>query len=138
MPYNSRMLGVTHLDHVSVIVTDVARSRAFYRDVLGLMEIAPPREFDFVALWFALGNGQTLHLLQKPTADTLSPRHFCLHVGDAASAREHFHRHGVPTEETTTIAAADRFFVRDPDGNRIELLQWLRPYEPVADGRFSA
>ncbi len=70
--YKDAMLGITRLDHVSVIVTDVARSRAFYRDVLGLAEIAPPKEFDFVTLWFALSDGQTLHLLQKPTADTLS------------------------------------------------------------------
>ena len=29
-------LQVSHIDHVSVIVTDLARSRHFYRDVLGL------------------------------------------------------------------------------------------------------
>ncbi len=131
------MLRVTHIDHVSVIVTDVAHSRAFYRDVLGLTEVAPPREFDFVALWFDLGGGQTLHLLQKPVADTLSPRHFCLHVADIVGAREHCRRLGVPVDETTKIAAADRFFVRDPDGNRIELLQWHRPYESEADGAWS-
>jgi hypothetical protein len=28
--------------------------------------------------------------------------------------------------------------LRDPDGNRIEILQWVRPYDPPADGRFSA
>ena len=44
----------------------------------------------------------------------------------------------MPIEETVKIAAADRFFVRDPDGNRIEVLQWDRPYEPETDGRFSA
>jgi catechol 2,3-dioxygenase-like lactoylglutathione lyase family enzyme len=44
------------------------------------------------------------------------------------------HRFGVVVE----IAAADRFFVRDPDGNRIELLHWDRPYRPGTDGRFSA
>ena len=29
-------LQVTQIDHVSVIITDVERSRAFYRDILGL------------------------------------------------------------------------------------------------------
>ena len=32
----------THIDHCSVIVTDVARSRDFYGRVLGLKEIALP------------------------------------------------------------------------------------------------
>jgi catechol 2,3-dioxygenase-like lactoylglutathione lyase family enzyme len=127
----------THIDHCSVIVTDVARSRAFYGGVLGLKEIPAPKEFDFVAIWYDLG-GTYLHLLLKPHPDTISPRHFCLLTPNAVAAREHLTRLGVAIEETVRIAAADRFFVRDPDGNRIELLQWVRPYDPPADGRFSA
>jgi catechol 2,3-dioxygenase-like lactoylglutathione lyase family enzyme len=124
----------THIDHCSVIVTDVARSRDFYGRVLGLREIAAPKEFDFVAIWYDLG-GTYIHLLLKPQPDTVSPRHFCLFTPDAAAARAHFARLGVPIEETVKIAAADRFFIRDPDGNRIEVLQWVRPYQPEADGR---
>ena len=135
-PYITPMpLRVTHLDHVTVLVTDLAAARAFYSGALGLREIAPPKEFDFVAVWFDLG-GQYLHLLQKPQSDTPSPRHFCLHVEDIAAAREHFHALGIPTSETVKIVAADRFFVSDPDGNRIELLQWTRHYSPHTDGRF--
>ena len=66
------------LDHCSVLITDLAKARAFYAGVLGLKEIPKPKTFDFVALWFDLGNGQTLHLLQKPQPDTRSPRHFAL------------------------------------------------------------
>src|SRR3954468_21911163 len=116
-------LPVTHIDHSSVIATDVAASRRFYGEQLGLREIPAPKTFDFVALWYDLG-GTYLHLLLKPHPDTISPRHFCLFTPDAAAAREHFARLGVPVEETVRIAAADHFFVRDPDGNRIELLQW--------------
>jgi catechol 2,3-dioxygenase-like lactoylglutathione lyase family enzyme len=125
----------THIDHCSVIVTDVARSRAFYGGVLGLKEIPAPKEFDFVAIWYDLG-GTYIHLLQKPRPDTISPRHFCLLTPDAAAARDHLTRLGVPIEETVKVAAADRFFVRDPDGNRIEILQWVRPYRPDTDGAY--
>ena len=127
----------THIDHCSVIVTDVKKARAFYGEVLGLKEIAAPKEFDFVAVWYDLG-GSYLHLLLKPQPDTISPRHFCLATPDVAGARAYFTRLGVPIEETVKIAAADRFFVRDPDGNRIELLQWERPYTPDTDGRFTS
>jgi catechol 2,3-dioxygenase-like lactoylglutathione lyase family enzyme len=126
-------LQVSHIDHVSVIVTDLARSRHFYRDVLGLAEIAKPKTFDFKVLWFDLGN-QQLHLLQKPQPDTRSPRHFALRVPDARAARTHFHNHGVETQETTPIPKCDRFFVFDPDGNRIEIVQWLEPYDPAESG----
>lgn len=125
----------THIDHCSVIVTDVARSRDFYGRVLGLKEIPAPKEFDFVALWYDLG-GTYLHLLLKPQPDTISPRHFCLLTPDAAAARRELTRLGVPIEETVKIAAAVRFFVRDPDGNRVEILQWVRPYQPDADGAY--
>lgn len=127
-------LVVTHIDHVAVVITDVARSRTFYTGVLGLKEIPKPKTFNFVALWYDLGGGHTLHLLLKDQPDPLSPRHFCLRVTDAQAARRHFAEHGVPTQETTLIPGADRFFVSDPDGNRIEVLQWLRPYDPAASG----
>jgi glyoxylase I family protein len=127
----------THIDHVSVLITNVAAARAFYGGVLGLHEIAAPKEFDFVAIWYDLG-GTYLHLLLKDQPDTLSPRHFCLHVRDIGAARAQLLEKGVRIDETVKIAAADRFFVRDPDGNRIELLEWHRPYSPDSDGRFSA
>lgn len=127
---------VTHIDHVTVVVTDLTAARHFYGTLLGLKEIPPPREFDFVAIWYDLG-GQYLHLLQKPAADTPGVRHFCLHVSDVAEARRYYSGLGLKVEETVKIAAADRFFLRDPDGNRIELLQWERPYNPATDGRIS-
>ena len=126
-------LQATHIDHVSVLITDVERSRRFYRDLLGLREIAKPRTFDFVALWFELGN-QQLHLLRKDRPDTLSPRHFALRVADVKAARIYFQQHGVAVQETTLIPGADRFFINDPDGNRIEVIEWLEPYDPAASG----
>jgi catechol 2,3-dioxygenase-like lactoylglutathione lyase family enzyme len=126
-------MDVTAIDHVSVLIVDVPRSRTFYRDVLGLREIAKPRTFDFVALWFDLG-GQQLHLLQKPAPDSISPRHFALRVRDVNQAREHCKSRGVAIAETTPIPGCDRFFVRDPDGNRIEIIQWLEPYDPARSG----
>src|SRR5271167_756278 len=99
----------TQIDHVSVLITDVERSRRFYRDLLGLKEIAKPRTFTFVALWFELGN-QQLHLLQKSQPDTRSPRHFALRVQDVQQARRYMREREIPLEETTLIPGCDRFF----------------------------
>ena len=131
------MFRVTHIDHCTILVTDVAKARHFYGDLLGLREVPAPKEFDFVAVWYDLG-GQYLHLLQKPEPDTPSPRHFCLHVDDVQAARDALRAKGLTIAETVKIAAADRFFVRDPDGNRVELLQWQRPYAPDTDGAYRA
>jgi catechol 2,3-dioxygenase-like lactoylglutathione lyase family enzyme len=126
-------IGVTRIDHVSVLITDLEKSRRFYRDLLGLREIAKPKTFDFSVLWFDLGN-QQLHLLLKPRPDALSPRHFALRVQDARQARAIFQAHGIAIEDTTPIPGADRFFVADPDGNRVEVIQWLEPYDPAVSG----
>jgi catechol 2,3-dioxygenase-like lactoylglutathione lyase family enzyme len=121
-------LQIEKIDHCSVLITDVERSRRFYGGLLGLTEINKPRTFDFVVVWYDLGN-QHIHLLLKDRPDTISPRHFALRVADAAAARQYFKEHGVATDETTLIPGADRFFIRDPDGNRIEIIQWQRPYD---------
>lgn len=126
-------LHLQHIDHVSVLITDAARSRRFYREVLGLREIAKPKTFDFRVLWFDLGN-QQLHLLLKPQADTVSARHFALRVADAQQARSHFRACDIAIQETTPIPHCDRFFVFDPDENRIEIIQWLQRYDPDASG----
>ncbi len=118
---------VSKLDHVSVLITDLERSRRFYRDLVGLTPIHKPRTFDFEALWFDLGD-QHLHCLLKEKPDTNSPRHFALRVNDVAAARQYFKGLGLAIQETTLIPGADRFFIHDPDGNRIEIIQWLRPY----------
>jgi len=53
---------VQAIHHVSLGVTDLDRSRAFYRDILGLDEITRP-PFNFPGAWFAAGEAQQLHLI---------------------------------------------------------------------------
>ena len=126
-------LQIAQIDHVSVLITDLERARRFYGGLLGLKEIAKPQTFDFVVIWYELGN-QQLHLLQKPNPDTRSPRHFALRVKNVQAAREYCRSKAILIEETTLIPACDRFFIYDPDGNRIEIIQWLEPYDPLKSG----
>jgi glyoxylase I family protein len=120
---------LTGIHHSSIVVTDLERASRFYRDVLGLRPIASPSNFTHRVAWFELGD-QHVHLMQRQEPDTISPRHFALHVDDARAAREHFRRHGVEVQETVPIAGADRFVVQDPDGNGIEVIEWHRPWQP--------
>jgi catechol 2,3-dioxygenase-like lactoylglutathione lyase family enzyme len=52
---------ILELHHVSLPTADLARSTSFYRDVLGLAEIARP-DFPFPGAWFRLGDRE-LHLI---------------------------------------------------------------------------
>jgi catechol 2,3-dioxygenase-like lactoylglutathione lyase family enzyme len=51
--------------HTQLTVADLERSRAFYRDVIGLRELTRP-QFPFPGAWFELANGQELHLVKVP------------------------------------------------------------------------
>lgn len=53
---------IAAIHHVSLTVTDLERSRAFYRDILCLAEIQRP-PFNFPGAWFQVGAAQHLHLI---------------------------------------------------------------------------
>lgn len=122
---------VKAIHHCSIVVTDLERARRFYRDVLGLQETPVPSTFDFPVAWFQFGD-QQIHLLPRGHADPPSPRHFALRVDDAQAWRQCLKEKGIAIQETTPIPGADRFFIQDPDGNLIELIEWSAPW-PQAD-----
>jgi glyoxylase I family protein len=119
---------LTGIHHSSIVVTDMARARQFYAQVLGLPEVERPANFTTPVVWFEVGNEQ-IHLIPSDRADGESPRHFALHVDDTRAAREHLRSLAIPIEETIPIAGADRFFIQDPDGNKVELIQWTRRWQ---------
>ena len=114
--------GATRIDHVAVVVTDVDRARAFYGELLGLREVPRPDTFDFPGAWFEIGP-MFLHLLGKDSAEPAGQRHFCLWVTDLGRAARHMEFAGIPVQwhAKHKIPGIDRFFIRDPDGNRIEV-----------------
>ena len=119
---------VTGIHHVSIVVTDLEQSRRFTRKCSVCARFRPPHSIS-LSCEYDLGT-QHIHLVPRETADAPGARHFALHVGDAAAARQHFANFGVPTRETTPIPGCDRFFVHDPDGNPIGIMRWFRPYRP--------
>ncbi len=128
-----RDMKCTGVHHCSIIVSDMPRAIRFYRDILELQQIAAPQSLPDAGLdvrWFQVGD-QQVHLIPAPAADARGQRHFALHVEDAVAARETLRKRGVETRETIPINGADRFFINDPDGNRIELIEWKTPYPVI-------
>ncbi|HLE42871.1 MAG TPA: VOC family protein [Methylomirabilota bacterium] len=101
--------------------------RGFYGGVLGLTEMTvPPEVADQGWVWFATRDaGIELHFI--PDALPPDPRrrhHFCLQVDDLAGARRRVEaaRFAV-TEPGSQIYGRERFFVRDPLDNLVELVE---------------
>lgn len=109
-------------------MTDLARARRFYRDVLGLAELPRPA-FSFPGAWFAAGS-RAVHLIvaERPRAlrgtTDIDSRdgHVALRIGDFDAMVEHLRRHGVPfVEKRENATPWMQLHLTDPDGNGIEL-----------------
>lgn len=108
------------INHVTVNITDVARAKAFYHGVLGLEEVERPKSFDFPGMWFRAGT-VLIHLVGRKERDPETTAHFCLWVEDVRGAAKELEAKGYDVSwDKRKIEGVDRFFTRDPDGNRVE------------------
>ena len=129
---------INSLHHVSLTVTDLERSRRFYREVLGLQEIARPA-FNFPGAWFQLGASQQLHLIvhTNPTFRTGKPLdtrdvHFAVRVDDYWQTvdylRSQGYRDDAPADDAMRFivnpratAGFPQMYILDPDRHVIEI-----------------
>ena len=107
--------------HVSVNVTDVAASVAFYTEVLGAT-VRPDRpDFGFGGAWLDVGD-QQIHLIEAPAPPSMG-QHFAVRVADFAAAVADVRAHGVAVSDPSPVATSLQAFLSDPSGNQIELHQ---------------
>lgn len=116
-------LGLFRVAHVNLSVDDVEAARRFYGEVLGFEAAPRPADAGRAGCWFSLGSCE-LHVSLEPGADNAgSKRHVAFEVEDLAAVRARLSSHGVPLEEARPIPGMERFFARDPAGNRLEFFQ---------------
>lgn len=112
--------------HAALRVTNLEQSDYFYHTLLGLNRIE--RDLKFPGLWYQIGSFQ-LHLIAEPrVVDDLvnaekwgRNRHLAFTVSDLEVMKERLLEEGYPIQASASGRAA--LFVRDPDGNIIELNQ---------------
>ena len=124
---------VQSIDHVTLVVKDLARSREFYVQQLGMREVPRPA-FSFAGLWFQAGKTQ-IHLIlefagsgpagnllpaEKRTSRT---QHLAFLVEDAAAAAGRLKELGVPLLGSPKPRPDGymQVFCTDPDGHVVEL-----------------
>jgi catechol 2,3-dioxygenase-like lactoylglutathione lyase family enzyme len=119
---------VEGLDHVALTVRDVARSAAWYREVLGLERRFEEVWGDFPAI---VASGPTSLALfpssvpdpaPPPGRDTLCARHIAFRVTGAMfeQARLELEARGLaPAFQDHT--AAHSLYIKDPDGHEVEI-----------------
>ncbi len=129
---------ITGLAHICFIVKDIEASVHFYQDQLGLRH-----GFDFLdekgarcGLYLHCGERTSIELFQRePVAaeEKTSYQHCCLEVDDIDATVAQLRANGV--EVTDPVLGDDhawQAWLRDPDGNRIELHAYTPESKQVA------
>ncbi|MEA5452454.1 VOC family protein [Leptolyngbya sp. CCNP1308] len=133
------MIEIVALDHLVLTVADIARTREFYQSVLGMAAVS------FGDGRHALRYGQQkINLHQAgasfaPHAQVPTPgsADLCLLIsGSLAAAEAHLQALGVPivagpVRRTGATETLRSIYIRDPDGNLLELSV---PAAPSGDG----
>jgi catechol-2,3-dioxygenase len=136
---------VKELGHIVLYVRDLARSRHFYRDVLGWHEVAELG--DMGAMYSSGRSHHELLLLEVgpgalpiPQGRRVGMYHFGLKIGttddELREAMKTLTENDVPIVGTADHAVTHSLYITDPDGNEIELYIDVQPErwrdEPMA------
>ncbi len=126
------MIEVVGVDHVQLSMPPGGEdeARRFYGSILGLREIAKPPELAVHGGCWFVGPGAAVHLAPETGFLPLAKAHPALRIRDLDAAREGLVSAGVAIEEDDSGFAVRRCYIRDPFGNRIELVD-------ARDGGFS-
>jgi catechol 2,3-dioxygenase-like lactoylglutathione lyase family enzyme len=115
------------IDHVQLAAPRGCEdeAREFYGRKLGMQEIPkPPQLHGRGGVWFQSG----IHQVHIGIQDDFHPArkaHPAFHVQMLADLRKHLNAQGVAVQDDEALEGADRFYVQDPFGNRLEFLEWL-------------
>jgi catechol 2,3-dioxygenase-like lactoylglutathione lyase family enzyme len=106
-------------------------ARRFYGKLLGLREVTKPSALaGRGGCWFAGPAGVAVHLGVEEPFTPATKAHPCFVVGGLDAARRRLADGGASAEPDDSGLDLDRCYVRDPFGNRIELVD-------ARDARFS-
>lgn len=128
-------INVKSLDHVTIVVTDLAATRRFYVDILGMREVERP-PFSFVGQWFQAGATQVHTILEAEGTGrsglaverNTRGHHFAFLVDDAEAAHQKLLSLGyeIASPPKPRPDGAVQVFVQDPDGHLVELCSFSK------------
>ena len=119
----------TRIGHVHLTVSDLDRALAFYRDALGF-EVTARYGPDAV---FLSAGGYHHHIglntwagrdAPRPAPGTTGLYHFAILFPDRATLAAAVRRvrdHGIPLQGASDHGVSEAIYLRDPDGNGVEL-----------------
>ncbi|WP_059102609.1 VOC family protein [Shouchella shacheensis] len=121
---------LAEIHHVSLVVHDLEKTKAFYSGKLQLPELKRP-PFNFPGAWYAIGE-QQLHLIEADTVtqqrkpnDRINSRqeHVAFRVESYEDTLVFLQQQDVPfIEKKNSKSGFRQIFCNDPDGNTLEFM----------------
>ena len=118
------------LNHIALYVTNLEKSKSFYKDVIGLDTIPNPFNDD-KHVWFAMGGGTALHVIAgaKNVINHPQDSHFCFSIPSVEAFLPTLAKAGIPYKNakgednrvTTRPDGVKQIYFTDPDGYWIEI-----------------
>jgi len=123
---------IVGLHHVQVNVPEASETEArhFYEQLLGLSPMPRPDSLTAAGrrgVWYRCGDGE-FHVFFNPDANSdtnRSSHHPGFLVADLNELRRRLQAASIELDEAIPIDGRERFFCRDPGGNRLEFLSFV-------------
>lgn len=115
------------IDHIQLAAPQGSEdtARKFFKDILGFEEIEKPEELKkHGGVWFAFGRYQ-IHIGIEEPFSPAKKAHPAFEVENIAALKEHLITNSIDVMEDDKLSGAKRFYIFDPFGNRMELLEWV-------------
>lgn len=120
---------ITGISHAAFFVSDMAKARSFYEGFLGFESpfVLPRKSGELV--WIKINDRQTVELFPGSEVDPDADRlyHIAIETDDAEAMRVYLKSRGVTVPERTPIGKVGNanYFIKDPNGNTVEIVQYL-------------
>lgn len=115
------------IDHIQLAAPKGSEeaAREFFKGILGLEEMEKPEKLKRNSgVWFRLGN-QQIHIGVEEPFVPAKKAHPAFEVENLAELKLHFMEHGIEVIDDANLPGANRIYVSDTFGNRIEILEWV-------------
>lgn len=135
------MFEIRDLNHVNMVVKDLAVSKHFYCEVLGMEDLRRPADLAVRGAWLRSGSAE-IHLIVEPYAthapgdlsfvlrgqpglDMGSSRHFSLVIDSTEELNKRLAAYHIPVVfgPITRFGGVVQTYCYDPDGHLIEFTQ---------------
>lgn len=116
------------IDHIQLAAPKGSEetARKFFKNILGFDEVEKPEELKkHGGVWFEFGNYQ-IHIGIEEPFYPAKKAHPAFEIENIEELKKHLVTNGVDVIEDDKLPGAKRFYISDPFGNRMELLEWIK------------